>query len=179
MKAFLAAGFFILLSAVTMSAQSRQCNLSFNDVSAVRGLRLGMTSEQVVSLLGKPAVRDKQHIGYDQQSSNAENSQIVGLVDVNQINVSLLQDQVSGIFINYKPYNWGSAREYAAAVSEKLNLPKLWKYRGSEADMVCRDFSLKLDSSLNSLTLLGLTGTIPQTTTQKGNGNGNKKNLNP
>lgn len=175
MKFFLAIGMCVLLFSATMWAQSKQCNLSFNDVSAIRGLRLGMTSEQVVSLLGEPSVRDKQHIGYAQQSANAEKSQIAGLVDVNQIDVSLLQDQVSNIFINYKPYNWGSAREYAAAVSEKLNLPGLWKYRGTEADMVCRDFSLKLDSSTNSLTLTDLGGTT-KPVNQKGNGN--EKNLN-
>jgi hypothetical protein len=176
MKAFLAAGVLVLLFTAALSAQSKQCNLSFNDVSAIRGLRLGMTSEQVVSLLGDPSVRDKGHIGYTRQLSNTGNSQIAGLVDVDHIDLSLLQDQVSSIFINYKPYNWGSAKEYAAAVSEKLNLPRLWKYRGTEADMVCRDFSLKLDSSMNSLTLQDLSGNVQQPINQKGNGN--KKNLN-
>ena len=179
MKAFLTVGFFVLLFSATAWAQAKQCGLSFNDVSTVRGLRLGMTSEQVVSLLGDPADRDEQHIGYAAQPSGIENSRIVGLVDVDKIDISLSQDQVSGIFINYKPFNWGSAKEYAAAVSEKLKLPRLWKYSGSDAEIVCLDFSLKLDSSVNSLALFDLAGTVQQPTGHKANSGKNKKNANP
>jgi len=138
-----------------------------------------MTSEQVVSLLGDPAVRDEQHIGYTAQPSGTENSRIVGLVDVEKIDISLSQDQVSGIFINYKPFNWGSAKEYASAVSEKLKLPKLWNYKGADAEMVCRDFSLKLDSGVNSLALFDLSTTVKQPTGHKANTGKGKNNVNP
>lgn len=176
MKALLVIGIWVTLFSSTMWAQGKQCGLSFSDVSAIRGLRLGMTSEQVVSLLGNPSVRDNGHIGYTPQSFNDEKSQVVGLVDVDQIQLSLSQNQVSGIFINYKPVVWGSAREYADAVSEKLNLPKLWKYRAAEAEMVCRDFSLKLDASVNSLTLLDLTGINQEPADHKGKGAAIRKN---
>jgi hypothetical protein len=54
----------IALCLVFSGAAIGQCSLTLKDAPAIRGLRLGMTPDQVTALFGKPFRQNDDYIGY-------------------------------------------------------------------------------------------------------------------
>jgi hypothetical protein len=147
--------------------ESKICELTLQDSPQIRGLKLGMPRTEADGIIPGDRVRiinSSDIISYPQFSKAR------GFETVYQISAEFLENRLSLLEIVYdtEDVKWKSAKEFAAALSTNFNIPsRFWKYNArnqSVAEMQCREFSIKIDSSTNELSLQKMDA--PQKTAQ-------------
>ena len=124
------------LTATSQPAQSR-CSLTEADSPSVRGLRLGMTAEQVIALFPGSAKnkdmktaldkarsttgRETVYLSFD--SSTSANKE--RFADVGSISVGFYKAQVKDLDVEYVGPTWATVDEWVAKLSEAFKLPGL------------------------------------------------------
>lgn len=133
-----------------------QCDLTLKDAPVIRGLRLGMTRDEadVVIPADRVTIINSSDIVSYPQFSNAR-----GFESVYQISAQFSEDRLSAFDIIYDAddVKLKNAKEFAAALSKDLKLsPGFWKYNARNlavAEMPCKEFLIKIDSSENEISL--------------------------
>ncbi len=117
--------FFILLFSINSYGQTKPCDLTLKDSPTIRGLKLGMSFEQVknlypsASLFTDWASLDKNKIANSAFSKNLESIHI----DFSKLN------EVNEISFSYDDsVKWDSSAEFTDAISPSLNLSKGYWY---------------------------------------------------
>lgn len=143
------------LVVVTISAHSQalsqsKCSLTEADSPSIRGLRLGMSTQEVLALFPGSATRWAKEPGLRdarQKALAATSSGLVSLTfepatdaakdqfaNVDSVSVSLYRGRVVDLTVVYLGTVWNSIDEWIAKVSETLRLPgpKEWVVGPSE-----------------------------------------------
>lgn len=148
-------------AAITKPAPTpSQCDLTLKDAPLIRGLRLGMNRDEADGII--PAdriniINSSDIISYP-QFSKASNFK-----DVYQISARFSENRLSVLEIVYESeyQKWKNAKEFAEALSESLKLsPRFWRYNAKNAafaEMQCKEFSIKIDSAENEISLQKMT----------------------
>jgi hypothetical protein len=140
-----------------------QCDLTLKDAPLIRGLRLGMSRDEadgIIPLDRVNIINSSDIISYP-QFSNASNFK-----DVYQISARFSEDRLSALDIVYESESqkWKNAKEFAEALSESFKLsPRFWKYNtrnAASAEMQCKEFSIKIDSAENEISLQKINASI-------------------
>lgn len=136
-----------------------QCDLPVDKAPKLRGVSLGMSSEEVIALFGKPFAQDAESISYmdswpDTSAKDLKFYKPANFDGVRRLSMTLAENRVSNVLITYRQVEWDSAQEFANALSEKLTLPKLWTYIGQKARMECKSWTITADARNNEIFLV-------------------------
>lgn len=139
----------IIVSAAAISAQAPRCTVKHSDLPAIeelRGFRLGMTIDQVVSRLPKSAIKPADHFGFTSvnifpdYAPGIDKSTYNG---VRTVSIELVDGRVSSLWIGYdKSFKWQTLDEFTVGMTAALKLPNGWRPRFRNRTMDCADFSL-------------------------------------
>jgi hypothetical protein len=139
------------------------CSLTPEQSPEIRGVRLGMSTEQLHKLF--PEVNNRQRIDGGITASKqpdafgaasfglhpdgqAPNPQFEG---VNYISIRLLDERVVSFQIAYAPTEWNSVDEFVARLAEGLRLPRVSWETGNESSILkCNGFRIDAYASKNS-----------------------------
>lgn len=140
---------FVLSAAIAAAAQ---CDLTLKDAPAIRGLKFGMSGNDVAALIGPPLKTldsDRNNWYYN---PGMQQTDIKGLDGITLMSLTFYKDKLASITIDYnQQVTWKDAREFSQAISSNLNLPAAgWTYHQPgyrRAEMQCKDFDLLLDTS--------------------------------
>jgi hypothetical protein len=141
---------FVLATAIGATAQ---CDLTLKDAPAIRGLKFGMTGDQVIATIGKPM----KTLDTDRNSwyfnPTMQQTDVKGLDGITLMSLTFYKDKLASITIDYnQQVAWKDAREFSQAISSNLNVPLAgWTYRtvgDRRAEMKCKEFDLLLDTSV-------------------------------
>ena len=151
----------------TPSASSAisKCTLTRAQSPEIRGIRLGMTTEQLVSRfpdeenrrrINDAIIAGKRPESYgvagielraDRQSTNPR------FAGVNVITVWLLDERVTSFSVQYAGTAWTNAAQFAAKLSEGLPLPAAsWEVNQQWSSMTCDGFKVEAFASTGSET---------------------------
>ena len=172
----------ILTSVSLATAQGiERCTLMPAQVPELRGLRLGMSLDQVISIF--PEIRNDPSFRYvdveDRQIGFIQNIMVTPRNESKFDGIALfgfdfLDGRVSHLSVIYRdPSNgmiWRSVEEYAPKVSDVLGLPhKAWaKFRREDNElwMQCKGFSVQINALGNS-SMISIKDSSADTTVRK------------
>lgn len=136
------------------SAQSR-CKLKPEQAPEIRGIRLGMSAEQLLSLF--PEGSNQQNITAAIRNAKSVESYGVSRFElrpdnttanprfegVNYIHVELLDTRITSFHIEYKGFEWENVSQFVRGLSEGLRLPiEFWDSGASSSHMTCDGFRI-------------------------------------
>lgn len=136
------------------SASSR-CSLKPAQAPEIRGIRLGMSAEQLLSLF--PESSNQQSITAAIRNSKSVESYGVSRFElrpeyatpnprfegVNYIHVELLDTRITSFQIEYKGFEWETVSQFVGRLSEGLRLPiESWDSGASSSHMTCDGFRI-------------------------------------
>jgi hypothetical protein len=138
------------------SSPMQKCSLTRAQSPEIRGIRLGMTAEQLLTVFSDDYNRRK--INEAIEWSKRPKSYGVGRFDlgsytqvpdpkfagVNYITVEMLDERVSSFHIGYQGPEWNSVDQFVAKLSEALRLPSAsWEPpAGSQQSLKCDGFEV-------------------------------------
>lgn len=137
-----------------------KCDLALTNAPLIRGLRLGMSRTQADEIIPTDRVTV---IGSSDIVSYPQFSNARGFENVYQISARFYEDKLTALEIVYDAdeVKWKNAREFAESLSASLNLsPVFWKYNAknaSSAEMQCKEFAIKIDSTANEISIQKIT----------------------
>jgi hypothetical protein len=150
------------------------CALALAQAPAVRGIKFGMTRDEIENLLGirfignTLSTEDSEiglsNLGFYRVLVNKYPRQLDG---VEAIQLRLFQNKLYSFSLSFeRSNNWNNTEQFASFLSENLNLPNNWETAGSSvARMNCRGFRVEANSyflpevSLTNLMMLQETET--------------------
>lgn len=139
---------------------SAQCDLTLANAPAIRGLKLGMSrsdADKIIPLDRVTILNSSDIRAYPKQGS------AVGFENVLQVAARFVEDKLYNLEIEYDTdaIKWKNAKDFAENLSANFNLPaRFWKYDAKNpvlSEMRCREFSIKINSSLNEIALEKIT----------------------
>lgn len=150
---------------VGSSSPTQKCSLTRAQSPEIRGIRLGMTAEQLLALF--PDEYNRRRINEAIDWSKRPKSYGVGRFDlgsftqvpdpkfagVNYITVEMLDERVTSFHISYRGPEWNSVDQFVAKLSETLRLPTAsWEPpAGSQQSLKCDGFVVDAFVSSESL----------------------------
>ena len=137
------------LIAVSLSAHA-QCTQKMADLPAAPelfGFRLGMTKEQVKTLVPQSHFGKTDSFGVSKTTINPgfdSKMDATKFPDVRSISLELLDERLTSIWIGFEEtYKIQDITEFAKAISTSFHLPNGWSnYRGRGQQMRCADFQV-------------------------------------
>lgn len=145
--------FFVILFCVLCASvfgQNNQCNLALKESPQIRGLKLGMTKEEVEKVI-LPSSGIKLN-GFLNYITDSQLSKLKGLEILKSLDIVFMREgfesptyRVSSLTFQYKKdvVEWNSILEFAENLSGNLNLPyDAWLFQNHKAEMQCKDFSV-------------------------------------
>lgn len=151
------------------SQKETPCTLALSQAPAVRGIKFGMTRDEIENLLGIRFVGNTlstedgeiglSNVGFYRVMVNKYPQQIEG---VEAIQLRLFQNKVYSFSLSFeRSNNWSNTEQFTSFLSENLNLPKNWETAGSSvARMNCQGFRVEANSyflpeiSITNVTML-------------------------
>ncbi|HEU4794900.1 MAG TPA: hypothetical protein VFT02_04670 [Pyrinomonadaceae bacterium] len=137
------------------SSAGSTCTLTPQQAPEIRGLRLGMSAEQLLTLFPDEANRSRiieaVRISKQPELYGVGNLDLVGnekdnprFSGVNYFSIRLLDERVTSFHIGYKPVEWKSVDQFVTKLSEGLRLPNLPWERGNDSSVLkCKGFKLE------------------------------------
>ena len=134
----------------------KQCDLTLSNAPAIRGLKLGMPRSDADKLipLDRVTMLDSSDIlAYPKPGS------AIGFENVSAVSARFVEDKLHALEIAYteNAVKWKNAKEFADNLSANLKLPAaFWKHNAKNqalSEMQCREFSIKINSELNEISL--------------------------
>lgn len=139
----------MIASAATNLAQESRCNVKFSELPAIeelRGLRLGMTMDQLVTRLPKSAIKPADQFGFTSVNIFPDYAPGIDKATFNgvrTISIELVDARVSSLWIGYdKSFKWQSLDEFTSRMTAALKIPDSWRTKFRNRVMDCADFSL-------------------------------------
>jgi hypothetical protein len=145
------------------------CELNLSQAPVVRGIKFGMTKDEVEKHLGirfignTLSTEDNEiglsNLGFYRVLVNEYPQQIDG---IEAIQLRLFQNKLYSFGLSFeRSNNWNNTKQFTSFVSENLNLPKNWTTSGTSlARMNCQGFRVEANTyflpevSLTDLTAL-------------------------
>ena len=145
------------------STGTSKCTLTRAQAPEIRGIRLGMTPDQISSLFPEDGNRLKISEAV-RQSKKAPNYGVARFdlqaeretpnprfAGVNFITIELLDERVTGFYIGYFGPEWNSVDQFVAKLSETLRLPSAsWEQAGDNARLMCDGFAINASAASGS-----------------------------
>jgi hypothetical protein len=149
MKYLLTLTFTLVIS----TAISAQCSLTLKDAPAIRGLRFGMSSKDVSSIIGMPLKIMGPAGSIWAYNPEIQLTDVKGLDGITLLKLGFESDRLIQIDIDYNlEVRWENAREFAGNISENLKLPmSAWTFEKTDerrAEMICKEFAVQIDTGL-------------------------------
>jgi hypothetical protein len=131
---------FMTMSAYSQASNQPGCSLTEATSPSIRGLRLGMTTQQLLALF--PGSTKRKEIKDALEKAKASNDEAVYLgfdpaadsgksefADVGSVSAGLHKGKVMDLAIQYASPPWGTIDEWVGKVSEAFQLPSAqgWK----------------------------------------------------
>jgi len=146
MKFFLTLAFIV---AIPLSAFA-QCTQKISDLPAAPelfGFHLGMTKEQVTTLVPQMRFGKTDHFGVAKTTINPgfdSKMDASKFPDVRSISLELLDERLTSIWIGFEEtYKIQDINAFAEEITKSLRLPNAWSnYRGRGQQMSCTDFQV-------------------------------------
>jgi hypothetical protein len=150
-----------IASGQTPGAATSDCKLTKAQAPVIRGLRLGLTVNQVLALF-PGAERDERlkqqlrnRFGF-QSLSIVPHEYVVGdrFLGVKSISFAFLDDHLTYYSLNYNGPEWKDTAQFASRVAEVLRLPNVesWKnVDGNNLGLVCNGFQLTVTPNVINL----------------------------
>ena len=145
------------------SVPDSKCTLTPEQSPEIRGVRLGMTTEQLQNMfpeegnletLNNAIAMAKQAQAYGASSADLRpdrktaNPRFAGL---DHITVRLLDDRVITFHVMYSPTEWNSVGQFLARLSEAFRLPRAsWELGDESGFLKCNGFRVEAWASKNS-----------------------------
>jgi hypothetical protein len=147
-------------SAATQEKQP--CTLNITQAPVIKGLRLGMTADEVLALfpgskedaevqsqMARPATK----LGATELAIQPDKYEAADFKDVSRIAFSLLDGRVADLSLHYKGPEWSHVDQFVEKLARELNLPPAaqWEsYAGLDNQMktlTCVDFSIRANAA--------------------------------
>lgn len=150
----------------TIANKVTKCDLLLKDAPVLRGLRLGMTEEELINFF---EVSDKKDLVYSYKRDSAvidnyiEVSSIVfkkrkDYEDVYKLQLFFFDKKIYRIWFSYSTnsVSFDNAQQFAKRISETFDLPfTAWEYRDKiNGELPCKEFQIGIRSSSNELILV-------------------------
>ena len=156
---------------ITVEKAKQPCTAKIADLPEIRGLRLGMTTGEVLELLPRLRTSRAGWSALVTEATLTTPSFEESLRGIKTFNAFLLEDKLASFRFEYEPeVKWNSIQEYAARLSENFKVsPENWTYSsghiyvdsltgamrrdGKKAELECQDFYVEasLDSTYKLL----------------------------
>jgi hypothetical protein len=152
-RTFLAVS-FIFVCAIAAPAQEGRCNLKLTQAPTLRGLRLGMSTEQVRAVFPKVSIpladENGSASGFAAFSSEPD-ANAVNFKGVSAIYLSFFDNRLVRFSVQYDgSVQWDSSARFSTKVSESLRLPDLWvSGSGGSRKLSCDGFEVETNSYNN------------------------------
>lgn len=142
----------IVLCLLFCGAAIGQCDLTLKDAPAIRGLKFGMSGDQVIATIGKPLKTLDPDANNWAYNPGMQLTDVKGLDGITLLSLSFYNGKLFNITVDYNPQiTWKDAREFSQAISPSLKLPTNgWKFddmNSRRAEMVCKEFNIVIDTS--------------------------------
>jgi hypothetical protein len=141
---------FVTTSYHSQALSQSRCNLTETTSPSIRGLRLGMTTQEVLAVFPGSAKRWERERGVKEAREKALKPDSSGLLaltfepsdaaagqfaNVDSISAFLYKDRLADFALQYGGVGWNNVDEWLAKVSETLRLPgpQEWVVGSSEA----------------------------------------------
>ena len=131
-------------------AQDTSCKATISSLPAaaeLKGLRLGMTMEQVKAQVPQITFGPTDELGSSKTTINPKfdpRTEAGVFQDVRSVSLDFLDERLVSLWIGYDSnFKWTTVDEFVNGISTSLQLPKTWstwKVRGKE--LTCSDFQL-------------------------------------
>jgi hypothetical protein len=164
-RRFASVSFFLLLLCLTLSSASltaiAQCTQKISDLPnapELLGFRLGMTKEQIKTLVPQTQFGRADHFGVAKTTINPffdpkiDQSKYAG---VRSISLDLLDEKLTSIWIGFdETFKVQTIAEFVKLVSQSLKVPSQWQsWRSKGQQLRCSDFQLIVSTVANGPTL--------------------------
>jgi len=135
---------------LALFAQDSSCKATIGSLPAaaeLKGLRLGMTMEQVKAQVPQITFGPTDELGSSKTTINPKfdpRTEAGVFQDVRSVSLDFLDERLVSLWIGYDSnFKWTTVDEFVNGISTSLQLPKTWstwKVRGKE--LTCSDFQL-------------------------------------
>jgi len=135
-----------------------ECKLTQAKAPALRGIRLGMSVDQVLAQIpGSEADSDLlarlSRDRFGSRNANVLPGRYVAsrekFAGIEGLNLTFLDGRLVSFLINYEGTEWSNREQFAARVAEALNLPGVgaWKPRSGVLAVACEGFEISVQTS--------------------------------
>lgn len=141
----------VLFSAA--SAQESSCKLKLsliNGIKEFQGLKLGMTVEEVRSIVPILAVPPPDEFGLAKTSFSpdfAEKLDKAAFAGIRTVSLEFVDGRLSSIWVGYNnSFKWKTADSALEGLTLELKLPDLWEVKVREKQLACQDFKIGIST---------------------------------
>ena len=148
----------ILCGATKASAQQgAACNLSVGQSPRLRGLRLGMTAEQLGKLYPRlPALKADEFGQARANFSSLKDVDEAAFEGVESIQLNFVDERLVEFGVYYRAVPFDSLSQFTAKLRESLKLPEAWEGEGENTrTLACEGF--RMEAGANSYWSHGMT----------------------
>ena len=145
--------FLIVACCVQASAQGGGCSLNVGQSPQLRGLRLGMTVEQVRARYPRlPPMRADEFGQVKATFGGLKDVDEAAFEGVNNISLNFVDDRLVGFAVGYEGAPWDNMDQLMARIREPLKLPGGWTGEGySPRRLSCDGFQIEVGASSYSV----------------------------
>lgn len=155
------AGLLILNQTPSSPSRNSKCTLTPDQAPEIRGVRLNMSAEQLMSVF--PEDKNRQKIAEAIMRSKQEEAYgMANLIfqadpvrpnprfeNLNYINVTLLDGKVKSFFVSYGGAEWNDPDQFVARLTEGLRLPN-WTWEGTGQSRMVQCYGFIIEAHITS-----------------------------
>jgi hypothetical protein len=138
-----------LLRAPEASAQGGVCTLNAGQSPRLRGLRLGMTADQLGERYPRlPALRADEFGQVKTSFGGLQDIDGAAFEGVESVELNFVDDRLVGFALHYKGVPFDSMEQFMAQLRESLKLPGAWVGEGyAPRKLTCEGFEMQAGAS--------------------------------
>jgi hypothetical protein len=137
----------------TAASGAGECKLTLAQAPVIRGIRLGMTAEQVLAQIPGAESDSNLLAGLSRDYFGSRSSSVVPgnyatakekFAGISSINVTFLDGRLVSLYIQYAGPEWRSNAQFVARLAEVLSLPSIgsWKPSNNGLALMCDGFEI-------------------------------------
>lgn len=137
------------------SSADSKCSLTREQAPEIRGIRLGMSTEQLLTLFpedfnreritdGVKASKNMESYGLGRFHLLPDNAANPKLAGINSITVVMIDERVTSVTVDYGGVEWKTIDQFVAKLSDGLRLPSSsWERGDQSGHWNCNGFSVE------------------------------------
>ena len=137
----------------TLGSVASECKLTLAQAPAIRGMRLGMSAEQLLAQIPGSEADSDLLAKLSRDYFGSRSARVVPgnyvtaqekFAGIKSVDVHFLDGRLMSLYIQYDGPEWSSANQFVARLAELLNLPGVasWKPVNSGLAIVCDGFEI-------------------------------------